>query len=29
MAVVNGRPPARLPATWPAGPMLTARTPWR
>ena len=26
MAVVNGCPPARLPVTWPAGLMVTART---
>ena len=26
MVVVNGWPPARLPVTWPAGPMVTART---
>jgi len=26
IVVVNGRPPARLPVTCPAGPMVTART---
>ena len=26
MVVVNGWPPARLPVTWPAGLMVTART---
>ena len=26
MVVVNGCPPARLPVTWPAGPIVTART---
>ena len=26
MVVVNDCPPARLPVTWPAGPIVTART---
>ncbi len=26
IVVVNGCPAARLPVTWPAGPMVTART---
>ena len=26
MVVVNACPPARLPVTWPAGPIVTART---